>query len=61
LKAKVYKDRPLTVEELKEQVRVTVRIIDKDLLQVVMVNIRSQLQECIGSKGDLLRDAVFKR
>jgi len=60
LKAKVYKQRPLTLEALKEVIRREVAAITPEMILKVMDNYRERLHQFINIQGRHLSDVWFK-
>jgi len=60
LKAKVYEQRPLTLEVLKEAIRQEVAAITPEMILKVMDNYRERLHQCINIQGRYLSDVLFK-
>lgn len=60
LKSKVYEERPRTIEELKERIRLEILRIPQHMLHEVMDNFRNRLQECINREGRHLTGVIFK-
>ena len=60
LKAEVFKHRPMTLQALKDAIRLKVARIPHDMLDRVMRNIRICLQQCIDNNGHHLQDILFK-
>jgi len=60
LKTEVFKHRPMTLQALKDEIRLELARIPHDMLDRVMRNIRNRLQQCIDSNGHHLQDILFK-
>jgi len=60
LKAKVYEQRPVTLEALKEAIRQEVVAITREMILKVMDNHRGRLHQCINIQGRYLSDVLFK-
>ena len=60
LKAKVYEQRPLTLEALKEAIRQEVAAITPEMILKVMDNYRERLHQFINIQGRHLSDVLFK-
>jgi len=60
LKAKVYEQRPLTLEALKEAIRQEVAAIAPEMILKVMDNYRERLHQFINIQGRHLSDVLFK-
>jgi len=60
LKAKVYEQRPVTLEPLKEAIRHEVAAITAEMALKVMDNYRQRLYQCINIQGRHLSDVLFK-
>jgi len=60
LKAKVYEQRPVTLEALKEAIRKEVAAITTEMILKVMDNYRERLHQCINIQGHHLSDVLFK-
>ena len=60
LKAKVYEQRPLTLEALKEAIRQEVAAITPEMILKVTDNYRERLHRCVNIQGRHLSDVLFK-
>lgn len=60
LKSRVYQNKPRTIPELKENITTEVRAINREMLQRVMGNLQTRLQECIEARGGHLKNVIFK-
>ena len=60
LKAKVYEQRPQTLEALKEAIRQEVAAITPEMILKFMDNYRERLHQCINIQGRHLSDVLFK-
>jgi hypothetical protein len=60
LKAKVYEQRPQTLEALKEAIRQEVAAITPEMILKVMDNYRERLHQCINIQGRHLSDVLLK-
>ena len=60
LKAKVYEQRPLTLEALKEAIQQEVAAITPEMILKVMDNYRERLHQFINIQGRHLSDVLFK-
>jgi len=60
LNAKVYEQRPVTLEPLKEVIRQEVAAITPEMTLKVMDNYRQRLYQCINIQGCHLSDVLFK-
>jgi len=60
LKAKVYEQRPQTLEALKEAIRQEVPAITPEMILKVMGKYRERLHQCINIQGRHLSDVLFK-
>ena len=60
LKAKVYKHRPRTLQELKDVIRQEVAAIPREVTRRTMDNFRERLRECLNNGGHHLSDIIFK-
>ena len=60
LKAKVYEQRPQTLEALKEAIRQGVAAITPEMILKVMDNYRERLHQCINIQGRHLSDVFFQ-
>uniref|UniRef100_A0A8D9FCT5 Uncharacterized protein n=1 Tax=Cacopsylla melanoneura TaxID=428564 RepID=A0A8D9FCT5_9HEMI len=60
LKAEVYKDRPRTLEELKNNTRREIDRIPIEMLTKVNRNFRNRLRQCIDSNGRHLNGVLFE-
>jgi hypothetical protein len=60
LKAEVYKHRPRNLQTLNEAIRTEIRCIPQEMLERVMRNFTSRLQQCLDNDGHRLADIIFK-
>lgn len=60
LKGKVYQNQPLTIMQLKENIRTEVARISENLCNRVFCNMRDRWEECVARQGHHLRNVVFK-
>ena len=60
LKAKVYEQRPQTLEALKEAIRQEVAAITPEMILKVTDSYRERLHQCINIQGRHLSDVLFK-
>jgi len=60
LKAKVYEQRPVTLEPLKEAIRQEVAAITPEMAIKFMDNYQQRLYQCINIQGRHLSDVLFK-
>jgi hypothetical protein len=60
LTAEVYKHRPRNLQTLKEAIRTEIRRIPQEMLERVMRNFTSPLQQCLDNDGHHLADIIFK-
>jgi len=60
LKAKVYEQRPQTLEALKEVIRQEVAAITPEIIRKLMANYRERLQQYINIQGRHLSEILFK-
>ena len=60
LKAKVYEQRPLTLEALKEAIQQEVAAITPEMILKVMDSYRGRLHQCMNIQGRHLSDVLFK-
>jgi len=60
LKAKVYEQRPLTLEALEEAIRQEVAAITPEMILKVMDSYRERLHQCINIQDHHLSDILFK-
>ena len=60
LKAKVYDQRPETLEALKEAIRQEIVAITPEIILKVTDNYRERLHQCINIQGRHLSDVLFK-
>jgi len=60
LKAKVYEQRPVTLEALKEAIRQEVAVITSEMILKIMDNYRERLHHFINIQGRHLSDVLFK-
>jgi hypothetical protein len=61
LKSKVYISNPVSIEELKENIREEMQNISPTTCRAVMQNFRSRLQVCQDEQGSHLNDVIFKK
>jgi hypothetical protein len=62
LKIKVYKKKPRTTEDLKQDIREEVAAIPPTMLQRVMQKFLTRvLGECVNNNGRHLTDTIFKK
>lgn len=61
LKARVYINKPRTIQELKEAIRQEINGIPRDMLAKSVASFKERLQQCIQAAGDHLRDVIFKQ
>lgn len=61
LKARVYRNIPRTIQELKAAIHNEITSIPGDVLQRAMRNVRDRLQECVARDGGHLMDVIFKK
>ena len=59
LKARVYQQKPRTVEDLKDSIRREVARIDNETLEKVEANFKERLQKCVNENGCHMREVVF--
>ena len=59
LKAKVYEQRPVTLEALKEAIGHEVAVITPEMILKFMDNYRERLHQCINIQGRHLSDVLF--
>jgi hypothetical protein len=57
-KSKVYKKKPRTTLDLKQNIREKVAAISPNMLQRVMQNFQKLLRECVDNKGRHLTDTI---
>ena len=60
LKAKIYEQRPVTLEALKETIRQEVAAITPEMILKVMDNYRERLHQFINIQGRHMSDGLFK-
>ena len=60
LRAKVYEQRPQTLEALKEAIRQEVAAITPEMVLKVTDSYRERLHKCINIQGRHLSDVLFK-
>jgi hypothetical protein len=60
LESKVYKKKPRTTVDLKQNIREEVAAISPNMLQRVKQNLQKRSGECVDNKGRHLTDTVFK-
>lgn len=59
LKAKVFAEKPRTIQELKAVIRQKIEEIPQEMIEKVMENFRKRLQLCINLRGHHLKDIIF--
>ena len=59
LKGKVFKNRPRSLEDLKERIQQEIDSIPPELTRRVMKNFRERLQQCVANDGRLMSDLIF--
>ncbi|KYN14495.1 hypothetical protein ALC57_13301 [Trachymyrmex cornetzi] len=52
---------PVSLEELKENIREEMRNISRNTCEAVIENFRSRLQQCQNSQGSHMDDVIFKK
>jgi hypothetical protein len=60
LKAKVFRHRPRSIEDLKESIQQEIDSIPPELTRRVMKNFWERLQQCVASDGHHMFDLIFK-
>ena len=60
LKSLVYKDRPRTVDDLKNAIRTEIARIPLNMLERVVNSFQNRLIQCIDNEGGHLKDIAFK-
>lgn len=61
LKGKVYRNKPQSVDELKNAIRTEISLIGQDVLQKVMENMLKRAESCVASGGRHMKDIVFSK
>lgn len=61
LKARVFENRPQTLQALKDNITREIRAINQEMLLRVTENFQSRLQECLEQRGGHLKDIIFKK
>jgi hypothetical protein len=61
LKHKVFETRPRNLEELRNQIRETVKGVEPVTIRKVMMDFQRHIQQCIQNYGAHLKDIVFKK
>lgn len=61
LKSKVFNSNPVSLEELKENIREEMQNISRNTCEAVIENFRSRLQHCQNSQGSHMDDVIFKK
>ena len=59
LKARVYENKPRTLDELKEAIRVEVAQVERAMLERAYANFQERLQHCITDFGHHMTDVIF--
>ena len=59
LKGKVYRNKPQSVDELKNAIRTEISLIGQDVLQKVMENMLKRAESCVASGH--MKDMVFSK
>ena len=54
------KDKPRTLDELKEAIRQQITKINRDLLERVEANFLERLQQCVNENGHHMPDLIFR-
>ena len=60
LKEKVFKNRPRSLEDLKERIQQEIDSIPPELTRRVMKNFQERLQQCVANDGRHMSDMNFK-
>ena len=60
LKDRVYRNKPQTLQQLKENIRREVAVISNALLHCVMRSMFERAEECCRRSGEHLSDVIFK-
>ena len=60
LKARVYVNRPQSLDDLKDNIRQEIANIPGDMLVRVIENTRNRYMKCIDNEGGHLPDMIFK-
>lgn len=60
LKARVYNEKPRTLEELKAAIRNQIEVINEQLLEKVERSFRERLEMCVRFNGRHMDDIIFK-
>lgn len=60
LKSKVYVNKPRNLEDLKTNIRNEINAIPRQILNAVMMNFITRIEECIVENGGHLRGTIFK-
>ena len=60
LKEKVYRDKPATIEELKENIRIEIAALTPEILEKVMNNVIERARLCEVEQRGHLKDVIFK-
>jgi hypothetical protein len=60
-KSKVYKKKPRTTVDSKQNIRDEVATISPTMLQRVTQNFQKLLRECVENKGRHLTDTIFRK
>lgn len=61
LKDRVYRSKPKTLTELKDNIEREIIAIPKDMLERSIQNFKKRLEECMGRGGQHLKDIIFKK
>lgn len=59
LKARVYENKPRTLDELKDAIRVEVAQVERAMLERVYANFQERLQHCTNDFGHHMPDVIF--
>jgi vacuolar-type H+-ATPase subunit E/Vma4 len=59
-KAKVYTNRPRTIQELKVSIRQEIAAVPEDMLENALQNFEERLQMCVQQEGRHLTDIIFR-
>ena len=60
LKSKVYRNRPQSIEQLKDAIRQEITAIPHEMTRRVIDNFRERLWQCVDNNGCHLMDLIFK-
>ena len=57
---KMYRDKPKSLNEMKDAIRAEISLIDQEMLKTVMENTLKRAESCIASDGRHLNSTIFE-